>query len=52
MIFRPKHQRLVLIVIALVAVAAAVLLAMWGLRDRAGPVPRRKRSCRRGTAVE
>ena len=35
MIFRPKHQRLVLIVIALVAVAAAVLLAMWGLRDRA-----------------
>jgi cytochrome c-type biogenesis protein CcmE len=35
MIFKPKHQRLVLIVIALVAVAAAVLLAMWGLRDRA-----------------
>ena len=35
MIAKPKHQRLVLIVIALVAVAAAVLLAMWGLRDRA-----------------
>jgi cytochrome c-type biogenesis protein CcmE len=35
MIFKPKHQRLVLIVIAFVAVAAAVLLAMWGLRDRA-----------------
>ena len=35
MIARPKHQRLVLVVVALVAVLAAVLLAMWGLRDRA-----------------
>ena len=35
MIAKPKHQRLVLVVIALVAVLAAVLLAMWGLRDRA-----------------
>ena len=32
---KPKHQRLVLVVIAIVAVLAAVLLAMWGLRSRA-----------------
>jgi cytochrome c-type biogenesis protein CcmE len=32
---KAKHQRLVLIVIAIVAVLVAVLLAMWGLRDRA-----------------
>jgi cytochrome c-type biogenesis protein CcmE len=32
---KPKHQRLVLVVLALAAVLAAVLLAMWGLRDRA-----------------
>ncbi len=32
---KPKHQRLVLVVLALVAVLGAVLLAMWGLRDRA-----------------
>jgi cytochrome c-type biogenesis protein CcmE len=32
---KPKHQRLALIVIAGIAVVAAVLLAMWGLRDRA-----------------
>ncbi len=32
---KPKNQRLVLVVAALVAVLAAVLLAMWGLRDRA-----------------
>ncbi|MEO8176717.1 MAG: cytochrome c maturation protein CcmE [Sphingomicrobium sp.] len=32
---KPKNQRLVLVVVALVAVLAAVLLAMWGLRDRA-----------------
>ena len=32
---KPKNQRLVLVVVALVAVTAAVLLAMWGLRDRA-----------------
>jgi cytochrome c-type biogenesis protein CcmE len=35
MIAKPKHQRLILVVIAAVAVLAAVLLAMWGLRDRA-----------------
>ena len=35
MIARPKHQRLVLVIGALAAVIAAVLLAMWGLKDRA-----------------
>lgn len=35
MIARPRHQRLVLVVLALAAVLGAVLLAMWGLRDRA-----------------
>jgi cytochrome c-type biogenesis protein CcmE len=35
MIAKPKHQRLVLVVIAALAVIGAVLLAMWGLRDRA-----------------
>jgi cytochrome c-type biogenesis protein CcmE len=35
MIAKPKHQRLALVVIAVVAVIAAVLLAMWGLKDRA-----------------
>ncbi len=35
MIAKPKHQRLALIVIAIVAVLAAVMLAMWGLRSRA-----------------
>ncbi len=35
MIARPKHQRLVLVALALAAVLGAVLLAMWGLRDRA-----------------
>jgi cytochrome c-type biogenesis protein CcmE len=32
---RPKHQRLILVVLALLAVLGAVLLAMWGLKDRA-----------------
>ena len=32
---KPKHQRLVLVVAALAALVAAVLLAMWGLRDQA-----------------
>jgi cytochrome c-type biogenesis protein CcmE len=32
---RPKNQRLVLLSAALLAVLVAVLLAMWGLRDRA-----------------
>ena len=32
---KPKSQRLVLVLLALVAVLGAVLLAMWGLRDRA-----------------
>jgi cytochrome c-type biogenesis protein CcmE len=32
---KPKNQRLVLVTAALVAVLVAVLLAMWGLRERA-----------------
>jgi cytochrome c-type biogenesis protein CcmE len=32
---KPKNQRLVLVVAAMVAVGIAVLLAMWGLRERA-----------------
>ena len=32
---KPKNQRLILVSAALVAVLVAVLLAMWGLRDRA-----------------
>ena len=32
---KPKNQRLVLVCAALAAVLLAVLLAMWGLRDRA-----------------
>jgi len=32
---KPKNQRLVLLSAALIAVLVAVLLAMWGLRDRA-----------------
>jgi cytochrome c-type biogenesis protein CcmE len=32
---KPKNQRLVLVVAAAVAVLVAVLLAMWGLKDRA-----------------
>ena len=32
---KPKHQRLALVGLAFVAVLGAVLLAMWGLRDRA-----------------
>ncbi len=32
---KPKHQRLALVSAALVAVTGAVLLAMWGLQDRA-----------------
>ncbi len=35
MIVRPKHQRLILVGLALVALLGAVLLAMWGLSDRA-----------------
>jgi cytochrome c-type biogenesis protein CcmE len=35
MIARPKHQRLVLVILAIFAVLGAVLLAMWGLQDRA-----------------
>ena len=35
MTIRPKHQRLILIVLAAVALVGAVLLAMWGLKDRA-----------------
>ena len=32
---KPKNQRLVLVIAAAFAVLAAVLLAMWGLKDRA-----------------
>ncbi len=32
---KPKNQRLVLVLAAVAAVLAAVLLAMWGLKDRA-----------------
>ena len=32
---KPKNQRLVLLASAMIAVLLAVLLAMWGLRDRA-----------------
>lgn len=32
---RSKHQRLVLVLLAIVALMGAVLLAMWGLADRA-----------------
>ena len=32
---RPKHQRLVLALLAIAALVAAALLAMWGLKDRA-----------------
>ncbi|MEO5810159.1 MAG: cytochrome c maturation protein CcmE [Sphingomicrobium sp.] len=35
MALRPKHQRLVLVALALAALLGAVLLAMWGLKDRA-----------------
>ena len=35
MMVRPKHQRLVLVILAILAVLGAVLLAMWGLKDRA-----------------
>ncbi len=35
MTVKPKHQRLVLILLALAALLGAVLLAMWGLQDRA-----------------
>jgi cytochrome c-type biogenesis protein CcmE len=33
--FKPKHQRLVLIGVALVALIGAALLAAWGVRERA-----------------
>ena len=33
--FKPKHQRLVLVVIALVALVGAALLAAWALRNQA-----------------
>jgi len=35
MMVRPKHQRLILVILALTALVGAVLLAMWGLQDRA-----------------
>jgi len=35
MSLKPKHQRLLLAGLAIAALLAAVLLAMWGLKDRA-----------------
>jgi cytochrome c-type biogenesis protein CcmE len=35
MTVKPKHQRLVLVVLAIAALLGAVMLAMWGLQDRA-----------------
>ena len=35
MTIKPKHQRLVLVALAVAALVGAVLLAMWGLQDRA-----------------
>ena len=35
MMVKPKHQRLILVILAAVAMIGAVLLAMWGLQDRA-----------------
>jgi cytochrome c-type biogenesis protein CcmE len=35
MMVRPKHQRLVLVTLAVLAMVGAVLLALWGLKDRA-----------------
>ena len=35
MMVKPKHQRLILVVLAVAALLGAVLLAMWGLQDRA-----------------
>jgi cytochrome c-type biogenesis protein CcmE len=35
MVVRPKHQRLILVILAVTALVGAVLLAMWGLADRA-----------------
>lgn len=32
---KPKHQRLILVMLAVFALVGAVLLAMWGLQDRA-----------------
>ena len=31
MIAKPKHQRLVLVIVAAAAIVGAALLAMWGL---------------------
>jgi cytochrome c-type biogenesis protein CcmE len=35
MTVKPKHQRLILVVLAAAALLGAVVLAMWGLQDRA-----------------
>ena len=35
MTVKPKYQRLVLVILAVTAMIGAVLLAMWGLQDRA-----------------
>jgi cytochrome c-type biogenesis protein CcmE len=35
MMVKPKHQRLILVILACAAMLGAVILAMWGLQDRA-----------------
>ena len=55
MSLKPKHQRLLLAALAIAAVLAAVLLAMWGLRDRAAyfftPVEIAEGKAQRGRAI-
>jgi cytochrome c-type biogenesis protein CcmE len=52
---KPKNQRLVLVAAAILAVLVAVLLAMWGLRERASyfytPVEIAAGKAARGQAV-
>ena len=60
--FKPKHQRLVLVLAALAALVAAALLAAWALRNQAsyfylpaemvGKPPAADRAVRLGGMVE
>ena len=52
MMVRPKHQRLMLAIIALLALAGAAMLAMWGLSDRAAGKGRDGAAIRLGGMVE
>ena len=38
--FKPKHQRLVLVILALVAILAAGALAAWALKNQGSSVSR------------